>query len=257
MKLFKWIDGYEKICNWIVLHVPKGYIYVEPFANAISPFWYLPNPFPVEVINDLYVDIVGIYRILQDIEKYNAITDKLVKTPFSQNVFNKAVEIIKDPNVDDINKTWVFFVIHNEYLLKIKENSPECENFLSQLSKNLPLRLKMLVYWHDRLSRAQIDCVDAIKCIKYWDTPDSVFYIEPPHDLDTEFYKNLVDTLLPVKGKVLLLSYEQPAYKNLLEAGWQKLHNDTLHCNYVLYLNSQKSDSLENIEKQRLELFDL
>jgi len=92
---------------------------------------------------------------------------------------------------------------------------------LNKVSINLPLRLKTLVYWCDRLSRVQIDCVDVIKCIKYWDTQDSVFYIEPPHDLDVEFYKNLVDALLSIKGKALLFGYEHPAYKKLSEAGWQ------------------------------------
>jgi len=119
------------------------------------------------------------------------------------------------------------------------------------MSNELPLRLKIFVYWRDRLSRVQIDCVDAIKCIKYWDTPDTVFYIEPPCDLDTELYKSLVDVLLSVKGKVLLFGYEQPAYKNLVDAGWQKLPNNKLLLNYVLYLNFKKNNNLENVEKPK------
>ena len=259
MKLTNWIDGYEKLCNWIVQYVPKGHIYVEPFANAISPFWCLPKPFPVEVINDLYVNIVGIYRILQDAEKYNAITDKLAKTPFSQDEFNRAVETIKEHNIDDINKAWAFFVIHNDHLIKNKKDDSEFEKFLNNLSADLSIRLKLLVYWYDRLSRVQIDCVDAIQCIKYWDTPDTVFYIEPPYDLDTEVHKKLIDTLLSVKGKVLLFSYEYPVYKNLEDAGWQKLHNDALHCNNVLYVNFKNSNLSENAEKQKVkeELFDI
>jgi DNA adenine methylase len=259
MQLSKWTDRDKSLCNWLVQYIPRGYIYVEPFADATSPLWYLPNPFPVEVINDLYVNIVRIYRTLQDTEKYNVITYKLAETPFSQNEFTQAVKTIRDPNSDDTNKIWAFFVIHNEYLLKIKEDVPEFEKFLNNLSADLPLRLKLLVYWYDRLSRVQIDCVDAIQCIKYWDTPDTVFYIEPPYGLDTEFHKNLVDTLLLVKGKVLLFSYEYPAYKDLLDIGWQKLHNDALHCNNVLYLNCRNVNPSENSEKQKVkgELFDI
>lgn len=258
MKLTNWIDGYEKLCNWIVQYVPKGHIYVEPFANAISPFWCLPKPFRVEVINDLYVNIVGIYRILQDAEKYNAITDKLAKTPFSQDEFKRAVKTIKEHNIDDINKAWAFFVIHNEYLLNLKSDVPEFEKFLNNLSAELPLRLKLLVYWYDRLSRVQMDCVDAIQCIKYWDTPETVFYIDTPYDLDTEFHKNLADTLLSVKGKVLLFSYECQAYKELEEIGWRKSHNDASHYNNVLYVNFKNGNLSENSEEQKVkkELFD-
>jgi DNA adenine methylase len=259
MQLSKWIDRDKELCDWLIQHVPKGYIYVEPLVDTLSLFWYLLNPFPVEVINDLYADIVGIYRILQDAEKYNIIIDKLAKTPFSQDEFKRAVKTIKDHNIDDINKAWAFFVIHNEYLLNLKADVPEFEKFLNNLSAELPLRLKLLVYWYDRMSRVQIDCVDAIQCIKYWDTPDTVFYIDPPYDLDTEFYKNLVDTLLSIKGKVLLLSYEKPAYTNLLEAGWQRLHNEALNCNSVLYMNFKNDNLSENSEKQKVkeELFDI
>jgi len=226
--MFQCIDRDEELRKQLVHHVPKGYIYVEPFANGMSLFWYLSNPFPVEVINDLYGDMVGIYRVLQDIDNYEIIIDKLAKTQFSEEEFNRAVRIIKDPNVDVVNKTWAFFVIHSEYLIKIKKYNSVFEKFLNNMSNDLPLRLKIFVYWRDRLSRVQIDCVDAIKCIKYWDTPDTVFYIDPPYDLDTEFYKSLVDVLLSVKGKVLLFGYEQPAYKNLVDAGWQKLPNNEL-----------------------------
>lgn len=257
MHLFKTIDRDAELYRWVVKHVPKSHIYVEPLAGAISLFWFMLKPFPSVVINDPYVELVWIYRVLQDIDKYNAIIEKLAKTPFSQDEFNQAVKMIKNPNSDDINKTWAYFVIHNEYLFKLKKGDPEFENFLNNLSNDLPLRLKLFVYWRDRLSSAQIDCVDAMKCIKYWDTPDTVFYIDPPYDLDAEFYKNLVDTLLSVNGKVLLFGYEQPAYKSLLETGWQKLHNDTLHCNDVLYLNFRKCDTSGNIEKQKVELFDL
>jgi len=46
---------------------------------------------------------------------------------------------------------------------------------------------------------------------------------------------------------ILLFTYENLGHKSLLDAGWQKLHNDTPHYNDVLYLNFQK----------KVELFDL
>jgi DNA adenine methylase len=255
----KWISRDAELYKWILRHLPNGYIYVEPFTDIVTPLWYLSKPFPVEVINDLYLSIVNTYRVLQDINNYNAIIDKLAKTPFSQEEFGQAVKILDNPEIDEINKTWAFFVIHTEYLIKVKKGDLGLEKFLNNLSANLPLRLKMLVYWYDRLSRVQIDCVDVIRCIKYWDTSDTIFYIEPPHSLDTEFYENLVDTLLSVRGSVLLYDYEHPAYKKLIESGWHKLHNHTSCFNEVLYLNLQNSNSPNGVERQEWEgkLFDI
>jgi DNA adenine methylase len=252
MQTSKWIGRDEKLGKWLVQHLPRGQIYIEPFADIISPLWYLPKPFPVEVINDLYLNIVNIYRTLQDVDKYNAVIDKLTKAPSQQKESDQALKILNKPEIDEIDKTWAFFVIYSEYILKIKKGDSVFERFLSDVPTSLPLRLKTLVYWYDRLSRVQIDCVDAIKCIKYWDTPNSIFYIEPPYDLDTEFYENLVDTLLSTRGKVLLFGHEQSAYKKLIESGWQKLHNNSFHHSEVLYLNYLNGDLLDNkVEKQK------
>ena len=100
--------------------------------------------------------------------------------------------------------------------------------------------LKLLSFWHERLSRVQIDCIDGIACIKYWDTPETVFYIDPPYVPDTRksrrLYKNepdlayherLVETILAAKGKVLLSCYDHPVYGPLAKAGWRKLTRET------------------------------
>jgi DNA adenine methylase len=47
------------------------------------------------------------------------------------------------------------------------------------------MRLSMLDAFRWRLMRVQIDCVDALKCIKYLDNPRAVFYVDPPYVPDT------------------------------------------------------------------------
>jgi DNA adenine methylase len=248
MAPFRWPGGKGKLVKWLIQYIPKGHIYVEPFAGAASVFWHLPNPFPVEVLNDLDGDIVNLYRVLQDKAKFEELAHRLVFTPYARAEFARALQIAKDPKASDMDRAWAFFVKQNQGFGGIANNVgnwgraiTEIANGMASTTSKWRCRLKLLSFWHDRLSRVQIDCTDGIECIKYWDTPDTVFYIDPPYVPDTRkdrrLYKNelglayherLVETILAAKGKVMLSCYDHPVYAPLVGAGWCKLAQETV-----------------------------
>jgi hypothetical protein len=95
------------------------------------------------------------------------------------------------------------------------------------------LRLSFLDEWHQRLMMAQIDCVDALEFIAYWDTERTFFYIDPPYHPDTwnvgsasiiavdrEHHRRLVRVLLSLKGLAIVSGYYHPDYALLEEHGW-------------------------------------
>jgi DNA adenine methylase len=247
MAPFQWAGGKGNLSRWIIQHVPSGHIYVEPFAGAASVFWHLPNPFPVEVLNDLDGDIVNLYRVLQDKAKFEELAHRLIFTPYARTEFARALQIAKEPNASDIDRAWAFFVKQNQGFGGKANNVGDwgraiyhTHNGMAGNTSKWRSRLKLLSFWHDRLSRVQIDSTDGIECIKYWDTPDTVFYIDPPYVPDTRkdrrLYKNepdlayherLVETILAVKGKVMLSCYDHPVYSPLTKAGWRKLIKET------------------------------
>jgi DNA adenine methylase len=47
------------------------------------------------------------------------------------------------------------------------------------------MRLSMLDAWRWRLMTVQIDCRDALEVIRYWDSPDTLFYVDPPYVSET------------------------------------------------------------------------
>jgi DNA adenine methylase len=237
---------------------------VEPFAGAASVFWHLPNPFPVEVLNDLDSDIVNLYRVLQDKGKFEELAHRLIFTPYARAEFARALQIVKDPNATDIDKAWAFFVKQNQgFSGKAGTQGnwgralTETNNHMAHTTSKWRSRLKLLTFWHERLSRVQIDCIDGIECIKYWDTPETVFYIDPPYVPDTRkdrrLYKNesdlayherLVETILAAKGKVLLSCYDHPVYAPLAKAGWRKLTRETV-CHMAGKIRASKLQGAE------------
>jgi DNA adenine methylase len=247
MAPFWWVGGKGNLAPWILRYLPKGHTYVEPFAGAASVFWHLPEPYPVEVLNDIDGRIVNFYRVLQDQEKFRELLHRLIWTPYSMAEFARALATLRDPEADDVSKAWAFFVAQNQGFGGKANKVGDWGRNLRAGARGMPGttnswrgRLKLLTYWHERLSRVQIDSVDGVEAIRYWDTPDTVFYVDPPYVLDTrvdkEVYANeltledhqrLVETLLQVKGKVVLSGYDHPVYRPLEEVGWVKVARET------------------------------
>jgi len=259
MSPFQWPGGKGNLARWIVQHIPQGYIYVEPFAGAASVFWHLPNPFPVEVLNDLDGDIVNLYRVLQDRAKFEELAHRLIFTPYSRLEFVRAIQMSTNPNVSDIDRAWAFFVRQNQGFSGMGRSYGDWRRTISQSTNGMAKctsswrsRIKLLDWWHERLSRVQIDCNEGIECIKYWDSKDTVFYIDPPYAPDTRkarrlykyeadmaYHDLLVEVLLTVKGKVLLSCYDHPVYSPLIKAGWSKLDKET-SCHMVVRSRGSK-----------------
>jgi DNA adenine methylase len=247
MAPFMWMGGKGNLARWIIKFLPRGKLYVEPFAGAASVFWHLPEPYPVEVLNDLDQRIVNLYRVLQDREKFRELLHRLIWTPYSRAEFARALEVLRDPGADEVSRAWAFFVAQNQGFGGEADAVGDWGRALTSSDRSMAKttsrwrsRLKLLSYWHERLSRVQIDSVDALRAIRYWDTPDTVFYVDPPYVLDARVNKKvytneltlddrrrLVETLLQVKGKVLLSGYDHPVYRSLEEAGWGKVIRET------------------------------
>jgi len=65
-----WYGGKGNIVKKIIPHIPEGYPYVEPYCGAASVFWHLSPPRKVEVLNDIYGEIINLFRVLQNPETF-------------------------------------------------------------------------------------------------------------------------------------------------------------------------------------------
>jgi len=236
----QWYGGKGRLAGWIRRHIPPGKVYVEPFAGAASLLFHLP-PRPVEVLNDLNRDLVGLFRTLQDPRLFEELQHRLTWTLYSFEEFRRARRVLSSGEQDQVARAWAFFVAQNQgFGGKAKHDGDWGRVFVSfrgmaGATCRWRARLKLLEWWHDRLSRVQVDCRDALECIRYWDSPETVFYVDPPyiagtrakgkrhvytHEMSDEDHRGLVRALLSIRGKAVLSAYEHPIYAPLLRAGW-------------------------------------
>lgn len=96
-----------------------------------------------------------------------------------------------------------------------------------------------------RLKQVQIECDDALATIRRFDTPDTLFYIDPPylaetrskwgaksgraydHEMTTEQHHELAALLQTITGMAIVSGYPSALYDELY-TGWQCLRCESL-----------------------------
>ncbi len=217
-----------------------GEPYCEPFCGGL---WVLLSrkPAPAEVVNDINEDLINMYRVMQAPETFWRLQQMLDNTMYSRAELLRAGRLLDDP--DPVVRAWACMMRCNLVHCAIQRKGAvswgrDRKSHIA-ICRYLSHRL-ICPTVHRRLALVQIDCVDALECIRYWDGPDAVFYCDPPYHPDTlrerpyvassegDFHHQLVETLLSVKGSVVLSCYDHPVYKPLLDAGWERLHKETV-----------------------------
>ena len=88
---------------------------------------------------------------------------------------------------------------------------------------------------HKRLQAVQIENQDFKDILRRYDTPHTLFFLDPPypratrgggryaHELTDADHRALADLLLNIQGRALLTTYPHPIYDCLAESGWRKV----------------------------------
>lgn len=214
--------------------IPSHQTYVEPFFGGGALF-FAKNPAPLEVINDTNELLINFYR--QMVINFDALNLEIKATMHSRASHFKAGQIIKGRvEATDLQRAWAVYVSINQGFANMLgigwgyEKKPHSEGCLKWLNNR-----NSFINYSDRLKQVQIDCQDALKVIKLYDSDSTLFYCDPPYyNSDCGHYKGyteadyqqLIDLLLTIKGKFILSSYPNRVI-NALE--W--IHRDDIPMN--------------------------
>lgn len=116
---------------------------------------------------------------------------------------------------------------------------------------------------HNRLQNVIIELLDFRNLIKKYDTPSTLFYLDPPyisttrkapnvykHEMSIEDHQDLIDILLNIKGHAVLSGYNNEIYTPLEKAGWYRQDFDT-YCRAPRKIKSK--ESFTNVKPKRTE----
>jgi DNA adenine methylase len=249
----KWAGGKNYLAKDIVKMMPRHRHYVEPFAGGASvllerdpndkSLWIADGGSDTgvsEVLNDRNGELVNFYRVLRDPSVFSEFQRRCGLTPLCRDEFTLAGDLLDADGADPVTRAWAFFVRARQ------SRAADFKGFTS-LTRSRTRRgvngnvsewlgaVDGLAAVHDRLRPVVLENMDALQLIRHEDTPETLFYLDPPylhetratkdlyaHEMTQGQHKELLDLLIGIQGKFLLSGYHSPLYDSVAERhGWK------------------------------------
>ena len=225
-----------------VLEAIDHRIYVELFGGGASVLMAKP-PKPVEVYNDLDHALYDFFKVLSDPRQFARFYRRVSVLPYHRQLYYDCRETWES-EPDLIERTVKWYVVARQSFSGCFASSwsfvvTASGRDMSRAVSGWLSAIDQLPEVHARLKRVQIECNDFRKVIDTYDTPETLFYLDPPyiastrkgggykHEMTDSDHRDLVQLLLNLKGQAVLSGYDSELYAPLLEAGWKQFDYQT------------------------------
>jgi len=212
------MGGKSRLVKTIVpiIHRTPHTCYCEPFCSAA---WILfgkdPAMSEVEVINDADGELVSFWRVIK--KHYLPFVDLYRHAIVSRQMFEWH-KMERPETLTDLERAARYYYLQRlTFRGKVKGRtfgySPTCAPKLDIGSIQSDL-----LEVHQRLSRVTVEHLDGFDCIRRYDRPGTLFFIDPPYldvsgyevPFPAERYSELAEVLAGVSGRFLLTLNNHP-----------------------------------------------
>ncbi|MGB1288346.1 MAG: DNA adenine methylase, partial [Aggregatilineales bacterium] len=234
---FGWYGGKFSHLNWLLPLLPTDIQhYCEPFGGSAAV---LMNriPAPLETYNDLDGDLANFFRVLR--EDKDTLIEAIGLTPFSREEFELALET--DPDISSLERARRFYVRARQVRTGLAQTASSGRWAHCRLTSRAGMAgavsrwlgaVEALPEIAGRLLRVQIENAPAIDVIQRYDSPQTLFYCDPPYvhasrtdtrayryEMTDDDHRALAETLHSIQGQVAISGY-QGALMSELYGGW-------------------------------------
>ena len=238
-----WYGGKGLLASRLVALFPPHRTFVDVFGGAGS-ILFAKEPALVEVYNDVHSGLVTLWRVVRDPEQYRQLQQLCALTPYSREEY-QAMCSTWTAETDPVRKAWRFFAaarmaFAGEIGCGWRHNITHARRGYASAVSAWLSAIDGLEAIHARLRGVQIEQGDWAAILDRYDTPETLFYLDPPyvpatrgqggafdHELRLEDHRALTARLLGCVGMWVLSGYAFPAVHQPLEAaGWRRLDLD-------------------------------
>jgi len=246
---FGWYGGKFSHLGWLLEHLPDCHHYCEPFAGSAAVL-INRNPAPVETYNDLDGEVANFFRVLRD--SSDDLLKSIALTPFSREEFALALET--HTRITPLERARRFFIRARQVRTGLAQTASlgrwaNCKNTSRAGMSGVVSRwlgsVEQLPQIAERLLRVQIENRPAIDVMELYDSPQTLFYCDPPYphesrgdnkaygyELTDAEHRALAKTLHRAQAKVVLSGYECPLMESLY-GDWRIVHAPEKRCHSV------------------------
>ncbi|ASZ05138.1 MULTISPECIES: DNA adenine methylase [Bacillus] len=215
-----WFGGKGRYADHIINKMPAHKVYVEPFGGAAHVIANKPQ-MGHEVYNDIDGHVVNflmqvrkdpkaMQQACESIPYSRALYEKWKTEDYPQNDFDRAVRWFY-MNRSGISKGNVEEVPQTGWRHSTQSGQNPAGGYISACAA--------FESFANRMKGVMIECKDFRNIIEKYDSPDTLFYVDPPYVGRERFYaggfneedhRELARLLNQVKGKVVLSYYDDP-----------------------------------------------
>lgn len=239
---FGWYGGKYSHLDWLLPLLPKTKHYCEPFAGSAAVL-INREPSPVETYNDIDGEVANFFRVLRDHK--DELIEAIGLTPFSREEFKIAIEQ-PNGNISEIERARRFYIRARQVRTGLAQTASVGRWAHCRLTSRAGMSgavsrwlgaVDQLPHIAERLLRVQIENDGALEVIKRYDSPDTLFYCDPPYPHDTrgdssayayemtdEQHEALAQLLGSVKGKVALSTYKNGSTERSSQTTYNREH---------------------------------
>jgi len=246
---FGWYGGKYSHLDWLLPLLPYTKHYCEPFGGSAAVL-INRKPSPVETYNDIDGEVANFFRVLR--EQKEELLEAIGLTPFSREELRIAVNG-KTEDLTELERARRFFVRARQVRTGLAQTASEGRWAHCKLTSRAGMAgavsrwlgsVEGLSEIAQRLLRVQIENAPALEVIRRYDSPETLFYCDPPYvhesrsdtnayayEMTDDEHRELSEALHKVEGKVALSGYYSELMDELygdwkyIEAPTKKAHS--------------------------------
>ena len=234
----RWFGGKGRMLSKIVpiLESIPHRRYCEPFGGG-AHILIAKHPVEVETYNDIDRGLADFFRVLASPETFERFYRRVALLPYSRAIWQEYNDTWAE-QTDMVERAARWFVWVSQgfsgraagwssaVTASAGGITQTCAAWLSRIAR--------LPEIHARLQRVQIECADWRVILERYDTPETLFYCDPPYlhetrsdkryarELTTEDHVELLDRLQSIQGMAAVSGYPSDLYSRLDAAGWRR-----------------------------------
>ena len=249
---FGWYGGKFSHLDFLLPNLPDDAVHFCDVFGGSAAVLINREPAPVETYNDLDSELVNFFATLRDLEHGERLLKEIALTPFSREEL--VLACTPEPGLDNVERARRFYVRARQTRTGLAQTSSEgrwahCiltsrSGMAGAVSRWLGA-IDGLPPIIDRLMRVQIENAPALEVIRRYDTPQTLFYLDPPYvhgsrgdkhayygEMTDDDHIELADLLRQIKGRAAISGYRNDLYDSLY-ADWYRMDAPEKICHSV------------------------
>lgn len=221
LPIIPWLGGKRRLADKLLPLFPRHECYVEVFCGGAA-LYFLKQPAPVEVLNDINSELACLYRVLTyHLEEFV----RQFKWAFSSRQVFEWMKMTRPETLTDIQRAARFYYLqHHAFGGKV-----DGQNYGTATTAPMPNMLRIEEHlsaaWMRLAQGTNVENLPWQKCMERYDRTHTFFYCDPPYwetegygvPFEYDQYELMAAFMKSCKGKVMVSINDHPDIRRAYE----------------------------------------